>query len=226
MHPKYKRKAAKAKAKLAAGKGKTEIGTEEQELRARKFPGLSMPDQEWTPEDKYLQSREGKEGKEPAVPVDFSMDNTMAELEAASRAGGGGGRSRPTADDFIEGEPSAKRPRSDERERDRDRGGYGRDSGYGDRDRGYDRGRERERDGAQGVRDNGWAARGGPPAPRDRDTRDDRRDDRGGGYRGRPGLDDTPLQYKIYNGRVTSVKPFGAFVALDGVAGRVEGMSE
>ncbi|KAJ1902375.1 DEAH-box ATP-dependent RNA helicase prp22 [Coemansia sp. IMI 209127] len=37
-------------------------------------------------------------------------------------------------------------------------------------------------------------------------------------------LDETPVQYKIYEGRVTNLKDFGAFVSLDGVKGRVEGM--
>ena len=41
--------------------------------------------------------------------------------------------------------------------------------------------------------------------------------------RGRP-LDDKPVLFKIYTGKVTGLKDFGAFVTLEGVAGRVEGM--
>ena len=37
-------------------------------------------------------------------------------------------------------------------------------------------------------------------------------------------MDERPVLYKIYTGRVSSVKEFGAFVTLDGVAGRTEGM--
>ncbi|KAJ2551243.1 DEAH-box ATP-dependent RNA helicase prp22, partial [Coemansia sp. RSA 1933] len=37
-------------------------------------------------------------------------------------------------------------------------------------------------------------------------------------------LDEAPVQYKIYAGRVTNLKDFGAFISLDGVKGRVEGM--
>jgi ATP-dependent RNA helicase DHX8/PRP22 len=37
-------------------------------------------------------------------------------------------------------------------------------------------------------------------------------------------VDERPVLYKIYTGRVSSVKEFGAFVILDGVAGRTEGM--
>jgi ATP-dependent RNA helicase DHX8/PRP22 len=54
---------------------------------------------------------------------------------------------------------------------------------------------------------------------------------RGRGYdrrsygRGRGPLDDRPVLYKIYDGRVQGLKEFGAFVQLEGIAGRVEGMS-
>ncbi|KAI4526136.1 P-loop containing nucleoside triphosphate hydrolase protein [Schizophyllum commune Loenen D] len=47
------------------------------------------------------------------------------------------------------------------------------------------------------------------------------------GYdRGRrpPRLDDRPVVFKIYDGKVTGVKDFGAFVQLEGIAGRAEGM--
>ncbi|ORX67424.1 hypothetical protein DL89DRAFT_44531 [Linderina pennispora] len=37
-------------------------------------------------------------------------------------------------------------------------------------------------------------------------------------------VDDAPILYKIYDGRVTNLKDFGAFVALEGVRGRVEGL--
>ncbi|KAG6873856.1 hypothetical protein C0995_010468 [Termitomyces sp. Mi166 len=42
--------------------------------------------------------------------------------------------------------------------------------------------------------------------------------------RGRPPLDERPVLFKIYNGKVTGLKDFGAFVTLEGVMGRVEGM--
>lgn len=63
-----------------------------------------------------------------------------------------------------------------------------------------------------------------PSPPRGRGY-GDRRD---GGYgrhdRGLP-LDDRPVLFKIYNGRVSGLKDFGAFVQLEGLVGRVEGMS-
>jgi ATP-dependent RNA helicase DHX8/PRP22 len=47
-------------------------------------------------------------------------------------------------------------------------------------------------------------------------------DDRRNG--GRIALDDRPVMYKIYTGRVSGLKEFGAFVTLEGVSGRTEGM--
>jgi ATP-dependent RNA helicase DHX8/PRP22 len=48
-----------------------------------------------------------------------------------------------------------------------------------------------------------------------------------GGSNGRSSgkLDERPVLYKIYDGRVQGLKEFGALVQLEGVAGRVEGMS-
>lgn len=37
-------------------------------------------------------------------------------------------------------------------------------------------------------------------------------------------MDERPVIFKIYNGKVTGLKEFGAFVTLEGVMGRVEGM--
>ncbi len=68
-----------------------------------------------------------------------------------------------------------------------------------------------------------------PPPPRRRSPSpsrgrgyDDRRDDRRGRGGGRQ-LDERPVLFKIYNGRVNGLKEFGAFIQLEGVAGRVEG---
>ncbi|KAI1793063.1 P-loop containing nucleoside triphosphate hydrolase protein [Ganoderma leucocontextum] len=72
-------------------------------------------------------------------------------------------------------------------------------------------------------------SRSPPPPPRRRSPSpfrgndfNNRRDDRRG--RGARQLDDRPVLYKIYDGRVNSLKEFGVFVQLEGVAGRVEGM--
>lgn len=41
--------------------------------------------------------------------------------------------------------------------------------------------------------------------------------------RGARALDEKPILFKIYEGRVSGVKEFGAFVGLEGIAGRAEG---
>ena len=55
------------------------------------------------------------------------------------------------------------------------------------------------------------------PSPR---GRNDRWGNRNGG--GRP-MDNKPILFKIYGGKVAGLKDFGAFVTLEGVSGKVEG---
>lgn len=61
---------------------------------------------------------------------------------------------------------------------------------------------------------------------RDRDRGGDRRDRRGRGEatREKRQLLDDPVINDIYNGRVTSIQPFGCFVALDGFRKKAEGL--
>lgn len=181
MHPKYKRKAAKAKAALASSKPSDKtagIADEQKALKARKFPGLSVPDQEWTPVDKFLQDRSSKEVVE-ILPPSLEVDDTFSQLAAI-----GSRRNRPSAEDFMENVPPHKRMRNGEGSGN----GYGGDNGYGARggDRGYGGGNER-------------------------------------GRSTRPVMDERPVLYKIYDGSVSNVRDFGAFVSLEGIQGRVEG---
>jgi ATP-dependent RNA helicase DHX8/PRP22 len=60
-----------------------------------------------------------------------------------------------------------------------------------------------------------------PSPPRGRSYGDGRRDRYD--ERSRQAVDQHPVLYKIYNGRVQGLKEFGAFVQLEGIAGRVEG---
>ena len=66
-------------------------------------------------------------------------------------------------------------------------------------------------------------SRSPPPPPRRRSPSPPGRDWRDDPGRGRARLDERPILYKIYNGRVSGLKEFGAFVQLEGVMGRVEG---
>ena len=45
-----------------------------------------------------------------------------------------------------------------------------------------------------------------------------------GHFRVPPHVDDRPVLYKIYGGVVQNIRDFGAFVSLDGIKGRIEGM--
>ncbi|KAJ7200852.1 hypothetical protein GGX14DRAFT_659617 [Mycena pura] len=67
--------------------------------------------------------------------------------------------------------------------------------------------------------------RGHSPSPRHRSPSPRRGYGRDQGRNGgRPVIDDRPVLFKIYNGRMTGLKDFGAFVTLEGVAGRAKGM--
>lgn len=168
LHPKYKKKKQD---------GNTGDGVTVQELdkKARMFPGLSMPDQDWKPAEKVAREKDA---------TTKEVDDLFAKLEGVAKK-------RPLASDFLpEDPPHAKRsrpsppPPSSARRRST--------SPPPPRDRRYDEG------------------------PRGRDR------DRYGSSR-RP-LDERPVLYKIYDGKVTNLKDFGAFVQLEGVVGRVEGM--
>ncbi|KAG0052532.1 DEAH-box ATP-dependent RNA helicase prp22 [Gryganskiella cystojenkinii] len=74
-----------------------------------------------------------------------------------------------------------------------------------------------DRDGRNG-RSSGGRGRSRSRSPYRRGG-DDRRQDSG-----RSSIDDAPLLYKIYPGTVTNIKPFGAFITLEGVRGKVEGL--
>ncbi|KAH8900130.1 helicase associated domain-containing protein [Thozetella sp. PMI_491] len=95
--------------------------------------------------------------------------------------------------------PSRKRSRSPE---DEDR--RGRRHKYRSRSRSRSRGRRR----------------------RDEDEERPRRRDEDGEKmrRPEPELDDAPILFKVYDGRVTGLKDFGAFVQIVGVKGRVDGL--
>ena len=66
-----------------------------------------------------------------------------------------------------------------------------------------------------------------PPAKRQRRSpspprgRDSQYGNRNGGRQRQ--VDERPILFKIYNGKISGLKEFGAFVTLEGVAGRVEG---
>lgn len=171
MHPKHKQSTKNASGSSVLTK---------KDPKARLFPGLSLPDQEWQPPP-------GSDGGKKNV-VTQEVDELMSQLEGVSK------KNRPKASEFMgdDKERSPQRrfhsPPPPPRRRSASPMRRGSDNGYSDR-------RGRYNDGP----------RGRPPG------------------RGRPALDDRPVLYKIYNGRVTGLKEFGAFVTLEGIMGRTEG---
>ena len=100
--------------------------------------------------------------------------------------------------------------------RDASRGRSGRDSAPRDRRRGD----SRDRDGRYGDRRDGGRRR-----RRRRDSRSRSRERWRPEKRGRPGPRPTaPEKYEIYDGTVSKIMDFGAFVQLDGFPGRIEGL--
>lgn len=70
-------------------------------------------------------------------------------------------------------------------------------------------------------------SRGRSRSPRRRRSRSPRRDrspDRRDREFKRPVMDENPVIYKIYSGKISNLKPFGAFVQLEGIQGRREGL--
>lgn len=64
-----------------------------------------------------------------------------------------------------------------------------------------------------------------PASPMSSDRKGNARGDYGRTERHREReIDPEPVLFKVYSGRVTTIKDFGAFVALDGIAGRREGL--
>ena len=185
LHPKYKKK-AKANAK---SKKKDNDDTTLKDHRARMFPGLALPDQEW-------KSSPLSEKNETATKdaTEKEVDGLMSQLEGFAK------KSRPRATDMmdIEDGPATKRRRTDLSPPRR-------------------RGRSPQMD-LDGPRDHN---RGRDDGPRDHNRGRDDWD----GERRRQRLDERPVLYKIYDGKVSGLSQFGAFVNLEGVRGRVEGTS-
>ena len=176
MHPKHKKKSNKSSKTKPGREGPNEIS--EKDKKARMFPGLVLPDQEWEPANKF-------DAKDATA---IEVDDLMSQLE---NVGNRRPRDRPTAGDFMEGgsgrSPKRRRPNSPSPPR------------YPERRR-------------------------SPSPPRVRNGYDDARRGRRDHASSRSRLDEKPVLYKIYNGKVSSIKDFGAFIQLEGVAGRVEGV--
>jgi ATP-dependent RNA helicase DHX8/PRP22 len=198
MHPKYKNKAAN-------GKKTEEDGGNERDRKTRVFKGLAIPDKEVD----YQVADQEETGAD-------ALDDTFAMLESL----GGKTAGKP------KGRASRKRSMSpmDEDERDTSRSKRYRRS----RSRSRSRSPRTRRDGRNEefvFEDEFGRTRTVKRHDKQRSRRKYRDEDIDEFRRPpTPELDNEPILYKVYDGMVTGVKNFGAFVNLKGVRGKVDGL--
>ncbi|KAJ9247638.1 putative RNA helicase-like splicing factor [Paecilomyces variotii] len=218
MHPKYKTK--QNVASEPTGDSNNDMDALDAiEKKARVFKGLAMPDKEqrWEDEEQPRDKTAEDDAKAGAMDDTFAMLEGLAGKAREDRNGSNGDRSsrkRSRSPDY--GEYSSGRRRKD-RHRSRSRSISAGREHYSRRERDVDefgRSVNKSRSRNDEYRNGHSTRRRG----RDRDEDD---------YFKRPPtpeLDDQPVLYKIYDGRVTGVKDFGAFVNLLGVRGKVDGL--
>ncbi|KAI9052960.1 hypothetical protein LZ554_003232 [Drepanopeziza brunnea f. sp. 'monogermtubi'] len=194
MHPKYKG--------LKNGGEQMGNGSRKLEERTNVFKGLAMPDIQIPWQDEA----EGAPMNESTKPGTDAIDDTMALLEGL----GSKARTEKPA------QSSRKRSRSPEEDVER---GRSRKERYRSRSRSRSvEERRRRKTGAVDQDDYGRSRNGHKSSRRKRDEEDRFR------RPPTPEIDDAPILYKVYDGHVTGVKDFGAFVNIHGVNGRVDGL--
>lgn len=216
MHPKYKGKKPE-NGDSGAGGDNIMDELDALEKKSRVFKGLAVPDrsQRWEEDDYLDRPADGETDAQAGA-----MDDTFAMLEGLA---GKAGEDKPRA---SRDDRSRKRSHSPDYD-DHDRGRRHRDK-YRSRSRSKHR-RSKNDDfidefgrsiGKYGDRESGRNGHSDRRKRRDRERHDDE------DFRRPPPveLDDAPVLYKIYDGQVTGVKDFGAFVNLRGVQGKVDGL--
>ncbi|EDN03097.1 ATP-dependent RNA helicase DHX8 [Histoplasma capsulatum] len=213
LHPKFKGKKESAK---GTGQNGNSEGLDEVEKKARVFKGLAVPDKVPQWED---------DGGDAATPVEpaskhdataGAMDDTFAMLEG------------------LAGKARERKSAVNTRKRSRSPGGDEYDGGISWRDRYRSRSRsqsaERTRRKQEGLDEFGRTSKHRAKNDRynngfgENRRRRDHDDEEFFKRPPTPELDDQPILFKIYDGRVTGIKDFGAFVNLLGVKGKVDGL--
>jgi len=205
MHPKHR-----GKRQDGERNGKTdEDSRQDVDKKTRVFKGLAMPDKEQQWEDEP-ESTIGN-GTTNAYDDTFAALENLAGKPKQSQTSNGRKRSRSPEDDgrgrrTKELRRSRSRSYSRERHRHRRRRNSSSDDDLGRPTNGYNRHDKSHRDDHKDRRrrkdeDNDYFRK--PPIPE---------------------VDDAPKLYKVYDGMVTGVKDFGAFVNLQGVKGKVDGL--
>jgi ATP-dependent RNA helicase DHX8/PRP22 len=210
LHPKYKNKN-----KQSAGQHRDTDHGDDRDRKTRVFRGLAIPDKDVD----YSASADPEPA--PAEAAD-ALDDTFAMLEGLAGPGAGKPRLTPASRkrsmsplDSDDDDYRSKRHRRRDRDRSRSRS----------RSRSHSRGRQPPQHDELVFEDEFGRTRTVKRHDKQR-TRKKYRDEDLDEFRRppTPELDDEPVLHKVYNGKVTGVKDFGAFVNLLGVKGKVDGL--
>ncbi|KAN0096804.1 P-loop containing nucleoside triphosphate hydrolase protein [Hyaloscypha variabilis] len=184
-----------------ATNGEKENGSRRAEEKSKVFKGLALPDKELPWQDYVDAQVDGRaNGRTDAI------DDTLALLE--------GLESKARAEKPAR--TSRKRSRSPDEDYDR---GRSRKEKYRSRSRSVeDRRRRKNGYGYEDEDDYGRSKNGHKSSRRRRDEDDQFR------RPPTPEIDDEPVLFKVYDGHVTGVKDFGAFVNIHGIKGKVDGL--
>ncbi|KAL8706030.1 MAG: hypothetical protein Q9201_000915 [Fulgogasparrea decipioides] len=213
MHPKYKNKRRES-----GNDPEEEIhenGLDATDKKARIFKGLAVPDREqkWEDEVSDTKPQDGP-AKWDAIDDTFAMLEGLAGKPHTSQENGNGRkRSWSPGDDAGRRHQTNHKRRSRSRSRVRNRRSSHGQNGYDSYEDEYGRSIK-----YQGHRDR-RAQDGDGMSKRRRRADDD--------YFKRPPtpeIDEAPKLFKVYDGMVTGVKDFGAFVNLKSVKGKVDGL--
>ena len=207
MHPKHKGKSKRGEVRNGSAGDEDGLGDVDKKIRI--FKGLAMPDkeQQWEEEENDV----NKGDANGAYDDTFAMLESLAGKSKEPVPVNGRKRGRSPDDDAHGRRKISRRSRSrsytPERHRRHRRhrsDSYEEDSrdttnAYGGRERNH---RDGHRSSKRRYRDEEDSFKR-PPTPE---------------------IDDAPKMFKVYDGTVTGVKDFGAFVNLKGVRGKVDGL--
>ncbi|KAL8827147.1 MAG: hypothetical protein Q9191_003361 [Dirinaria sp. TL-2023a] len=207
MHPKHKGKSNGAR---IAENAHDDDGLDDVAKKTRIFKGLAVPDKElqWGDEE-----AETPNGKGDGYDDTFAMLESLAGKPRGSQIQNGRKRSRsPTDEGRGRKRKEVRRSRSRSRSWER----------YNHRRRRSDSYSNEHRKSTNGYDDRDRSYRNGHRSNKRKYYDDDDEDN----FRKPPvpEMDDEPKLYKVYGGMVTGVKDFGAFVNLQGVKGKVDGL--
>ena len=215
MHPRHKGKTRNGK--TGGAKAGEDESLDDVEKKTRIFKGLAMPDRdpEWE-EDPVNIGLNGGTPKMGALDDTFAMLENLAGKATTTETDPIGRKRSRSPDDDGEGRGRRKRDRYRSRSR-----SYSPEQKGRHRKRASDLYKDGDNRPFNGYHGNEKSHRNGHGNSRRR-HRDDNDD-----YFQRPpipDIDDAPKMFKVYDGIVTGVKDFGAFVNLQGIKGKVDGL--